>query len=342
MRYIFDDRQQAHAPKTFIVNGSPAPSPEGPFRADCLMSALSESAHERVAAEEQDLGVLHEIHTPEYLTFLENIAERWAHQPNASEEVVPNVHPNGRRRGVGYPKSAAGQAGFHMADTACPISPETWSAVRAGAATAVQAADLVLSDGRPAYALCRPPGHHAFRDMAGGFCFLNNAAAAAQKLRKTLDRIAIVDVDVHHGNGTQDVFYERADVLTVSLHADPIRFYPFFWGYADETGDGEGDGFNLNLPLERGTGDDGFMAALESACGRLDAFGAQALVIALGLDAHESDPFQGLKITTGGFARIAKRLAQLRLPTVLVQEGGYMSDALGGNLISFLDGFENA
>ena len=159
----------------------------------------------------------------------------------------------------------------------------------------VHGADAVLDGERSAYALCRPPGHHAFADLAGGFCYLNNSAIAAQLLRGSTARVAILDVDVHHGNGTQDIFYERADVLTVSIHADPVRFYPFFWGHADERGQGEGVGYNLNLPLPRKSGDATFMDALDIAFRRIRAFAPGALVVALGLDAFDGDPFGGLR-----------------------------------------------
>jgi len=152
-------------------------------------------------------------------------------------------------------------------------------------------------------------------------------------------RVAILDIDVHHGNGTQDIFYHRSDVLTVSLHADPLRFYPFFWGHAAERGEGEGLGYNLNIPLPRGTGDKDYLVELDKALQRIESFAPGALVVALGLDAHESDPFQGLAISTAGFSMIASRIATLELPTLLVQEGGYLSDDLGDNLQSFLEGF---
>jgi len=196
----------------------------------------------------------------------------------------------------------------------------------------------VAGGARAAYALCRPPGHHAFADLAGGFCFLNNSAIAAERLRAGGMRPAILDVDVHHGNGTQGIFYGRCDVLTVSIHADPARFYPFFWGHAHERGTGAGLGANLNLPLARGTGDEDYLATLGTALARIAAFGADAIVVALGLDAHVDDPFRGLAVTTPGFTRIAAAIAGAGLPVLCVQEGGYVSDALGANLTAFLSG----
>ena len=193
-----------------------------------------------------------------------------------------------------------------------------------------------MAAGGAAYALCRPPGHHAFADLAGGFCFLNNAAIAAEALRRKGLRPAILDVDVHHGNGTQGIFYARGDVLTVSIHADPLRFYPFYWGHAQERGEGAGRGCNLNLPLARGTGDDDYLATLATALQAVESFGADVIVIALGLDAHENDPFKGLRVTTPGFSRIAEAIAATGLPLLIVQEGGYVSDDLGQNLTAFL------
>ncbi|RVC57869.1 histone deacetylase family protein, partial [Mesorhizobium sp. M4B.F.Ca.ET.088.02.2.1] len=218
-------------------------------------------------------------------------------------------------------------------------SAETWNSSLWSAWSAVEAAEAVMAGAPSAYALCRPPGHHAFVDVAGGFCFINNSAVAAQVLRRSAARVAILDVDLHHGNGTQGIFYARPDVLTVSLHADPVRFYPFFWGYADERGEGAGLGYNLNLPLPRKSGDAAFLEALATAFQRIRAFAPEALVVALGLDAFEGDPFGGLSVTTPGFSRIGEAIAGLGLPTVIVQEGGYLCDALRDNLTAFLTGF---
>jgi acetoin utilization deacetylase AcuC-like enzyme len=246
------------------------------------------------------------------------------------------------RNAATYPKHIVGRLGWHSADTACPIGPGTWSAACAATDVATTAAQLVLEGDDAAYALCRPPGHHAFRDLAGGFCFLNNSAIAAAHLRLTHERVAILDVDVHHGNGTQGIFYERSDVLTVSIHADPSAYYPYVWGFAHERGVGEGIGANLNIPLPIGTGDDGYLAALDVAQKTIEAFAPGGLVVALGLDASEHDPLAGLAVTTDGFRRIGAAIARFGLPTVFVQEGGYLSDILGANLTAVLGGFEAA
>ena len=337
MQLVFSKTQHRHDPRHFLSSGAPQPNPEVPGRIDRLLAGARAAGLGEVVPDDHGAGPLAAIHTPEYLQFLETIFARWQRIPDASPEVVPNIHPD--RRDFSYPASAVGQAGYHMADTACPISEGTWEAAYWSAQTAAHAARMVVGGERAVYALSRPPGHHAFADLAGGFCFLNNAAIAAQELRRTHDRVAILDVDLHHGNGTQGIFYGRGDVLTVSIHADPVRFYPFFWGHASERGEGAGLGCNLNLPLPRGSGDEPFLAALDVAIGRIRAFAPGALVVALGLDAFEGDPFGGLTVSTGGFARIGARCAGIGLPTAIVQEGGYLCDALGDNLTAFLTGF---
>ena len=334
---VFDDAQRAHDPQVFLSSGAAQPCPEKPARIDALLGAVRRMALPVVQAPGLDMDAVRAVHPDRYLTFLQTIYPRWQRIEGASAEVIPNIHPDSRD--AGYPKSAVGQAGFHMTDTSCPISAQTWGAALASAGSALHAADLVLGGARSAYALCRPPGHHAFAELAGGFCYLNNSAIAAQRLRAAGRRVAILDVDLHHGNGTQGIFYARGDVLTLSIHADPERFYPFFWGYAGETGRAEGTGANLNLPLPRGTGDAGFLTALNAALDRITAFGADTLVLALGLDAFVGDPFAGLAVTTPGFAQIGSAIAALSLPTVIVQEGGYLCPELGDNLEAVLTAF---
>ncbi|WP_375554467.1 histone deacetylase family protein [Roseovarius mucosus] len=340
MKAIFDDRQWRHDPKHFMANGVIKPCPEQPERIARLTDGAKAAGCDFVAPRDAGLGPIAALHSPEYVTFLRNIYTRWQRIDGAGDEVIPNVHP--ANRSDSYPKSAVGQAGYHQADTACPIGAGTWEAAYWSAQTAITGADMLAAGERAAYALCRPPGHHAFGDLAGGFCFFNNAGIAAERLRTSGLRAAILDVDVHHGNGTQGIFYDRDDVLTVSIHADPARFYPFFWGHADERGTGRGTGYNLNLPLERGTGDDAYLKTLDTALERVANFGADVVVVALGLDAYEGDPFQGLAITTPGFARIGAAIAGLGIQTLFVQEGGYLCQELGQNLTSVLTGYEGA
>ncbi len=340
MKAILDERQWNHDPKHFLANGKILPNPEQPERIKVLRAGALEAACDFEAPADTGLAPIAAVHSPEYLTFLQTIYTRWQRIDGASDEVIPNIHPANRTDS--YPKSAAGQAGFHQADSACPIASGTWESAYWSAQSAVSGADALLNGTDASYVLSRPPGHHAFGDLAGGFCFLNNSAIAANRLAGNGLRTAILDIDVHHGNGTQGIFYQRDDVLTVSIHADPARFYPFFWGHAHERGEGAGLGYNLNLPLARGSDDDVFIATLETALKRVRAYGTDALIVALGLDAYVGDPFKGLAVTTPGFARIGAVIASLKLPTIFVQEGGYLCDELGDNLASVLNGFQGA
>jgi acetoin utilization deacetylase AcuC-like enzyme len=337
MQVFFSERQLLHNPSGFIVRGERQPSPEVPGRATTLLDAVRGLGLAVAAPPPADRALVARVHDAGYLDFLAHGHARWQALPNASAEILPNVHPNGRMRGK--PVGVVGQAGLYMADTACPIGAETWAAACASADTAVAAARAVLAGAPAAYALCRPPGHHAFADMAGGFCYLNNVAVAAEVMRERHPRVAILDVDVHHGNGTQGIFYRRADVFFASLHADPANYYPWFAGFADERGEGEGAGFNLNLPLAHGTGDTGVLAALDLAIAAIRRAEPGGLLVSLGLDAAADDPLGVLKVTRDGFARMGRAIAAMALPTVLVQEGGYPSPALGANLAAFLTGY---
>ncbi|SDP60386.1 Acetoin utilization deacetylase AcuC [Ralstonia sp. 25mfcol4.1] len=341
MKVVYSHEHIDHDPRAFIVRGRMKRSNEQPERAERLLAAVRADGYDVIAPDDHGPGPRAAIHTPEYLRFLETVYDRWQLLPDASEEVLPNIHPFPGQPCT-YPESVVGQAGYHMGDAACSIGPHTWRAAMGAANSAVHAAELVLGGERAAYALCRPPGHHAYADRANGFCYLNNSAIAAQHLRRVHDRVAILDIDMHHGNGTQGIFYRRSDVLTISLHGDPHLFTPFFTGHAHERGDGEGLGYNINVPLAKGTGDDAYLAALARVMETLRSYAPGALVVALGLDAHERDPYQALAVTTPGFARITAEIARLGLPTVLVQEGGYLSEDLGPNLSSALRGFVSA
>ncbi|XAH21216.1 histone deacetylase family protein [Xylophilus sp. GW821-FHT01B05] len=341
MKVVYSDQHQDHDPQQFIVRGRMKRSNEQPERAWRLLAAARAQGHDIVAPDDHGPGPRAAIHTPQYLHFLETAWERWQQLDDPSEEVMPNIHPFPGQPFT-YPDSLVGQAGYHMGDTACSIGRNTWHAATQSAHVATHAAQLVLEGERVSYALCRPPGHHTYADRANGFCYLNNAAIAAQHLRQRHARVAILDVDVHHGNGTQGVFWRRNDVLTISLHGDPHFCTPFFTGHAHERGEGDGLGYNINRPLARGTDTDAYLAELKRACTDIRAYAPGALVVALGLDAHEHDPYRALAVTTEGFARITAEIARLGLPTVLVQEGGYLSDDLGPNLASALSGFAAA
>lgn len=334
---IFHEAQRAHDPQHFLSSGAVRPCPEKPARIEALLSGVQSLGLAVEAPGDHGMAEIRAIHPERYLTFLTTIHDRWSRIEGATREVIPNIHP--ASRSDGYPLSAVGQAGFHMTDTSCPIGPHTWDSAYWSAQTAIEGAERLIAGAWATYALCRPPGHHCFTDLAGGFCYLNNTAIAAQMLTMQGRKVAVLDVDLHHGNGTQGIFYDRPDVLTVSLHAHPERFYPFFWGYPEERGTGEGEGANLNLALERGSGDLPFQRALDQALNRITLWGADTLVLALGLDAFIGDPFAGLAVTTPGFAQIGVQIRALNLPTLIVQEGGYLCPELGQNLAAVLKAF---
>lgn len=338
MKVVYTDEHQSHAPKGFILRGNRVACPEIPERAAIFRKAVD--SHELVDCVDHGDEPVQAVHDADYLAFLKNGHQDWSQLPAASKEIIPNIHPN--RNMSHCPDHVVGRAGYFQADTSCPIGAGTATAAMASAQCALTAADIVLAGReRVAYALCRPPGHHAYADMAGGFCFINNVAVAAQYCRDNgAARVAIIDVDVHHGNGTQGIFYHREDVLTISLHGDPNHFYPFYAGYADETGVDEGVGANRNVALEKATTDSTYLSALNPELDAIRQFSPDVLLVALGLDASELDPLAFLSITTQGFNDIGRQLSALSLPTVLVQEGGYVSEVLGANLQSFLSGFE--
>jgi len=341
MKIVYSSDHAKHDPQTYFKGGSFHEPQEVPGRAAALIKGLEEAGHDIIVPSEFGPAPRAAIHTPGYLQFLETIYTRWHEAGMESDEVLPNIHPG--RHMSSMPSGLVGEVGYYTTDMSAPIGAKTWEASVAANNVALTATEYVLEDlaaPRAAYALCRPPGHHAFADQAGGFCFLNNIAIAAEYARRSVSRIAILDVDVHHGNGTQGIFYDRADVFTISMHCDPSDFYPFFAGYEQERGRGPGEGFNLNLPLPKGSKDEAFLARLEEALAALRAYAPDVLFVALGLDAFEGDPFAGLGITTKGFGAIAANIAHLGFPTVLVQEGGYNRDHLGANITSFISGFE--
>ncbi len=340
MKAVFSALQLGHAPTRFLSKGNIVGYPDQPERARMLLEGARQANASICAARRFDASMYDGIHDAGYVGFLTHAFARWQEIEGAGPELMPSLRPSFPP--LVWSENITAQAGRYLMDFSCPITAQTWKAAEASAMTAVTAADLVLKGEALAYALCRPPGHHAYGDRAGGFCYLNNSALAAQHLRSAHERVAILDIDVHHGNGTQGIFYERADVLTVSIHADPMDYYPFYWGGTDETGEGEGQGFNLNLPLPLGSGDDIWLEAVATSLGRIQAYDPGVLVIALGLDAHEADPLQGGKVTQAGFARIAGDIASLARPTLIVQEGGYLTEHLSDNLAMFLTAYEGA
>ena len=325
MRAFFDLGQMAHQPRFFLQRGHVRANFEVPARAEALLAGLADAGVTPEAPGRIDPAALHTVHDPAYVDFLAGAWAAWSALPDHGPELVPNIHPAPEMLALGSRPGTTVQTrlGFYTADTSCPIGPHTWDASLLAAAAALAAAAEAAA-GRNAYALARPPGHHAYRARAGGHCYVNNAALAAQHMcDRGASRVAVLDIDSHHGNGTQAAFYERKDVLFVSIHGDPRGYYPWYVGFADETGTGPGEGLNRNLPLPAGTGDAGWLAALGTAMADIGSFGPDALVLSLGMDASEHEPLRFLSVSDDAFARAADAIAALRRPTVLVQEGGY-------------------
>jgi acetoin utilization deacetylase AcuC-like enzyme len=334
MIVFFSDTHRQHFPASFLSRGRPKPNPETPARIDALLEGARADGHQILPADSWDETALRRTHAADYLTFLDTAWERWTALTGAQDEMVPQVHPN--RHMDGHPTGILGQIGRYIADTNCPIHAGTFLAARGAISSALSATKAVLEGARAAYAACRPPGHHAFSDAASGFCILNNVAVAAEYARSSVDRVAIIDIDIHHGNGTQSIFYHRSDVLFVSVHRDPSEFYPFYAGYSDERGAGAGEGFNFNLPLPAGYDDAACLQALSAGVERTREFAPDLLFVSLGLDAHQSDPHGGGGMTTSGFAKAASLIDSIHVPKVVIQEGGYLSKDLGPALAAFL------
>ena len=348
MRAFYHPDQAVHAPQQYMRFGRLVPVKDLPARTGRLLGALARHGIAAACPAVHGVESALAVHTPAYLRFLETAWDRWTDLPDHGPEVWPNTFPywSGRPGQPARPDCPAaglvGQVGWYLGDLSVPIGPASWTSILRSCDTAVSAADALMAGEEAVYALCRPSGHHARADRATGFCYLNNAAVAAQRLRGRFARVAVIDVDAHHGDGTQQIFYGRRDVLTVSIHADPSDYYPFFTGYPGETGHGEGDGFNLNLPLRHGgTGDD-MAAAVAAASDRVRTFAADVLVVALGYDAHRDDPIGVLKLETADFGAVGRQIRALDLPTLVVQEGGYAIEVIGDCLHAFLSGFKDA
>ncbi len=336
---------QGHAPAHEFFRGERVPCFEKPERVDYVEDALRTRGHAMVLPDVDCNAVLAQVHAPRYLAFLQTAWQQWlALDPtNASVQPFPSVWPVRTLRSDVEPDNFVARLGLYFMDNGTPMAAGTWAAAKAGGDAAASAAARVALGTRAAFCCTRPPGHHAGPDFMGGYCFLNNAAVAAQTLRNQgAQRVAVLDVDYHHGNGTQSIFYDRSDVLFISMHGDPRTEYPFYLGHADETGEGAGVGFNLNLPLPAGTSAATWFDALEQACLRITDYRADGLVISLGLDAFEGDPISRFALASSDFTRLGERLARLGLPTAFVLEGGYAAAELGTNAVNVLDGFEQA
>ncbi|HEX8642000.1 MAG TPA: histone deacetylase family protein [Allosphingosinicella sp.] len=333
MRAFFDGRQMLHAPAVELHNGAFEPFAEHPGRIAAILRSIG--ATEAVA--DQGEAPILAVHTPDYLEFLRTAYDQWraAGRPG---DAIGYAWPVVRRRPLRLDRIDARLGRFSF-DATSPIASGTFASAYWSAQTALAALDALLAGESAAFALCRPPGHHCGADYLGGYSYLNAAAIAAEAASAAGRKVAILDVDYHHGNGTQDIFYARGDVLFVSVHADPATDYPFYWGHAEETGEDEGEGATLNLPLPRGTDGAAYLPALQRALERIALFGADLLVCSFGADTWEGDPISHFRLRTGDYAPMARRIAELGLPTAIIMEGGYAVDALGENVAAFLSGF---
>jgi acetoin utilization deacetylase AcuC-like enzyme len=332
MRIIFDPRQLVHSPALELMNGGFVPFAETPARAEAILATLGPAE----APVDHGEAPLRAVHDEAYLAFLWSAHKDWraaGREGDASGYAWPVV----RRRPLDLDRIDA-KLGAYSFDASTPIAAGTWEGAYWSAQSALTALDHLLAGERNAFALCRPPGHHSGRDYLGGYCYLNNAAIAASAGAAAGRKVAILDIDYHHGNGTQDIFYARGDILFVSIHADPRNDYPYFWGHADETGEGEGEGATLNLPLPRGTDLAAYLPALDAALTRIAAFAPNMLLVSYGADTFIGDPISHFRLETRDYELLGRRVASLGLPVLTVMEGGYAVDALGANIASFLEG----
>jgi acetoin utilization deacetylase AcuC-like enzyme len=333
MRGFFDPRQLAHAPANELHNGGFVPYAETPARAEAIVAALEGLERPADYGEDPILAV----HDAGYIEFLKTAPARWV-EAGRLGDVMGYIWPIVGRRSLTLDRIDA-LAGRYSLDASTPLTAETWGAAY-WSAQSVEALNAVRAGDRAAFALCRPPGHHAGRDYLGGYCHLNTAAIAAQAaIDGGMRRVAILDIDYHHGNGTQDIFWSRGDVFYASIHADPATDYPFYWGHADEVGEGEGEGATLNLPLPQGTGIDNFRRAQDTALAAIAAFAPDLAIVSFGADTYVGDPISGFALRTEDYATLARDIAACGWPVLIAMEGGYAVDALGANVASFLAGF---
>jgi acetoin utilization deacetylase AcuC-like enzyme len=342
---FFTPKHNLHAPEYEFFRGERVACFESPSRADFVRTELIERGHDIREPNVDSTAVLRQVHSARYLAFLESAWAQWVavDAGNAARQPFPSVWPVRTLRSDVEPQNFTAKLGLYSMDNGTPMAAGTWEAAKAGADAAASAAMLVSGNSTVKAAFCatRPPGHHAGADFMGGYCFLNNAAVAAQTLRNAgCAKVAILDVDYHHGNGTQSIFYDRADVFFVSIHGDPRTEYPFYLGHADEVGEGTGHGFNLNLPLPAGSSKEVWFAALTTACEKIKQFGADALVVSLGLDTFADDPISTFALQSSDYLELGAVLKQLGLPSVFILEGGYAAKELGLNVVNVLNGVE--
>jgi acetoin utilization deacetylase AcuC-like enzyme len=328
---------------TELKDGVLKPCFEMPDRAETILAHVrQEGLGDVLAPRQYDKSRYCRVHSERYVQFLESAWAEWSALGH-KHDALPLIWPVRDLRADIEPEHIDGKLGFYAMDAGVAITAGTWEAVRTSADLALTGMEVLANGGRSAFSLCRPPGHHAAAEYMGGYCYLNNAAIAAQAcLDNGGQRVAVLDVDFHHGNGTQSIFYHRADVMFVSLHGDPKRSYPYFLGHRDETGTGEGLGFNHNYPLPHGTNWAEYSTALNSACRTIAAYRPDAVVVSLGVDTFKDDPISHFRLDSDDFLRIGAAIAGIGRPTLFVMEGGYMVDEIGINAVNVLSGFEAA
>ncbi len=349
MTTVFSPDHARHVPDGEIWVGIRIDGTELPSRGQAILEAVTAAGHEVIAPEQISDDELLSVHDPALVQFLENSYADWSSSDYprnpGQDRVVPYAFPHPAMLVPGnkprMPTSVGARTGMFAMDTMTLIGPGTWEAVRAAAACSLSAANLVASGSQIVYAAVRPPGHHAGRSFYGGSCYLNNAALAARRLAdRSGEIVAVIDLDAHHGNGTQQIFYETSEILYGSVHIDPASgYFPHWVGFADETGAGEGKGANTNITLAPGTGDTEWLAGIQQLVHHSAA--ASSLVVSLGVDSFRDDPESPLLVSVEGHHRAGQLLRELGLPTVVVQEGGYDLAHLGELVVAFLDGLEN-
>lgn len=334
MKAFFHPSQNLHIPKTFFSRGKMRQPQEVPERTARIMEGLKAMGVPVLQPTDHGAGPISRIHDLGYLRFLESAHRRWMELDDWGDEVMSNIFV----RSPNHMHGVLAEAGRYMADGSSPIGPHTWESAYWSAQTALSAADAVMTGERVAYAVCRPPGHHARRDACGGFCYLNNAAIATQHMLARFPRIAIFDADMHHGQGIQDIFYRRSDVLYISIHGDTTNFYPGVTGFEDEKGEGEGYGYNINLPMPHGSTEEYFFSRVEEAMSAIRLYQPDALVLPLGFDIYKNDIQHKVSVTAEGFQRLGERISRVGLPMLVVQEGGYDLEALPANVQQYFTG----
>ena len=337
MLTIFSVEQNNHRPAYIVRDGEHVPSYDAPERIDSILSAIDErKLGSVIAPDNPGLDPICAVHNQGMIQYLSTAYARHNRHNETLTPVLPDFFPpTGQRR---LPNCFDGQKGYYCTDMEAPIDKNTWDSALASAHCAWTGAMRLRSGESRVYALCRPPGHHAGPDFMGGYCYLNNAAIAAQALRENDKKVAILDIDYHHGNGTQAIFYAAPEVWYGSLHVDPDTAYPFFAGYADEKGDGAARGANLNMPLPAGISQDRYLSTLQALLEHLASFAPHWLVISAGFDTYIHDPIGAFQITTAGFRKMGEHIRELDIPTLVVQEGGYHVPDLGLNVLAFLEG----